>query len=980
MPPKRKAASKAAVGRTRRSARRKPSGTPEIPNVYQDMLLEEAAAATSGTQASSPTVKRRKLDCESDHSPVIDSLPDYAPTSPEQARTSTVQDEHSTNEQIVYGDYEDSQEDMEFEDVDLALSDAEDRPEQKVLTVELDGPLDTPSKRAPRRPVVSAAERKVRLEWHKAHLFLLVLSVWIRNRWCENQEVQQSLRALVPRKTIKLLHEDESKPQVQRSYSFNKGIEDISLLWRTTWTVTGRGMRRAYWRDDIDMEKERDLAEEVDFDDFKSAAQTLCGSRDLGAQLFCALLRSVAVEARLVCSLQVLPFSASTKGHTPAKPMQDYIHAPSQDFGSSGPDTPRRKHKDSPYPIYWVEAFSPFSSTWIPLDPIVRHTINKPKTGFEPPGSDLLNAMAYVVAFEDDGSARDVTRRYAQWFNAKTRKQRLESTRGGEASWQATMARFAKPFRELRDEQEDADLLRRSEAEGMPKNVQDFRGHPIYVLERHLRLNEVIEPKREVGKTHIGSGQKSQRLESVYRRRDVYLCRSAQAWYRRGRDVKQGEVPVKRVTRKVRRNGLFDEDDVTNEDDTTLYAEFQTEVYVPPPIEEGQVPRNNFGNIDIYVPSMIPAGAVHVQHPLAAKASKLMGINYVEAVTGFDFKGRQGTAIINGVVVPAETRFGLVTVIVGMQNEAVAEARAQRTAILLALWKRWLTALRIRERIQREYGDEDDDDEDNDTYIESDRDFAGGFMPGDAEQPDSREENLPSDKPPDTTSKILLQGLPAEPATADIIVVESPHRLFTKPQAQSHAVKVPQVDSIVNKSTNDEAGGFFAYDEDSGGGFIIDNDDTVQRKQSNRVDDVEDNGGSRTMEGSLNISPDDNVMAPQQHRDEALSTLQEPDLAMPFAEPERGSPHPVEIEGLMVRLKRWSSSGLSQSQNLGLSQTQQGENDLPESQPPPDISKTRSNDHSVSDAEDHASASSMLSHDPDEDDMEPDWLVASLGD
>ena len=47
--------------------------------------------------------------------------------------------------------------------------------------------------------------------------------------------------------------------------------------------------------------------------DFNDAAKTLKASRDVGAQLFCALLRSVDVEARLVCSLQVLPFQPAPK-------------------------------------------------------------------------------------------------------------------------------------------------------------------------------------------------------------------------------------------------------------------------------------------------------------------------------------------------------------------------------------------------------------------------------------------------------------------------------------------------------------------------------------------------------------------------------------------------------------------------------------------------------------------------------------------
>ena len=52
------------------------------------------------------------------------------------------------------------------------------------------------------------------------------------------------------------------------------------------------------------------------------------GSRDLGAQLYCTLLRSAGVEARLVCSLQVLSFTAG------GPPM------PQSSMKSTKPETP----------------------------------------------------------------------------------------------------------------------------------------------------------------------------------------------------------------------------------------------------------------------------------------------------------------------------------------------------------------------------------------------------------------------------------------------------------------------------------------------------------------------------------------------------------------------------------------------------------------------------------------------------------------
>ena len=51
--------------------------------------------------------------------------------------------------------------------------------------------------------------------------------------------------------------------------------------------------------------------------DFRSAAIKLEASRDVGAQLFCAMLRSAGVDVRLVCSLQPLPLTPATKGACP---------------------------------------------------------------------------------------------------------------------------------------------------------------------------------------------------------------------------------------------------------------------------------------------------------------------------------------------------------------------------------------------------------------------------------------------------------------------------------------------------------------------------------------------------------------------------------------------------------------------------------------------------------------------------------------
>ena len=201
----------------------------------------------------------------------------------------------------------------------------------------------------------------------------------------------------------------------------------------------------------------------------------------------------------------------------------------------------RRPIRESKYPVYWVEAFNEAVQKWIPIDPLVTKSIAKPSK-FEPPAGESENALSYVVAFEDDGYARDVTRRYAKSYNAKTRRERVEVTKGGEKWWRRAMEMYAKTYHLDRDQVEDAEFAAKEAAEPLPKNVQDFKDHPYYALERHLKRQEVIHPKREVGKLGAGKSGSSMKLEPIYRRRDVHLVKSADSWYRMGREIKVGKI------------------------------------------------------------------------------------------------------------------------------------------------------------------------------------------------------------------------------------------------------------------------------------------------------------------------------------------------------------------------------------------------------------------------------------------------------
>lgn len=104
--------------------------------------------------------------------------------------------------------------------------------------------------------------------------------------------------------------------------------------------------------------------------------------------------------------------------------------------------------------------------------------------------------------------------------------------------------------------------------------------HCSYVLERHLKREEVIQPKREVGRF---------KGEPVYRRGNVLSCKTAENWMRIGRRVRDKQEPLKwvkqrAVTIQKRRAQELAVQEGQDPIQQGLYSQAQTELYRPPPI------------------------------------------------------------------------------------------------------------------------------------------------------------------------------------------------------------------------------------------------------------------------------------------------------------------------------------------------------------------------------------------------------------
>ncbi|KAF8862251.1 Rad4-domain-containing protein [Acephala macrosclerotiorum] len=791
-----------------------------VPDVYREMLAE--ALPTQSDIPERPLKKRRTGKRESQTAVASSAkAPDPMAEDAEEDEDLEFEDvltpkgDEESNEddlklpqklqQTAYRDSDDESEDEdhEWEGIDFDALPGEAEPSGDLeLTLTKKIPVVEPKSTARKRKVVSKDEKVIRLQTHKMHVLCLLSHLDRRNEWVNDPETKYTLKKLLDKKTLGFLRPRTDLSQFSQTESLKKGLDQACVMWRTKFKITARGMRRSLWAEnDKDLENyvlPDDADTTFDKSEFREAAQKLRGSRDIGAQLFCSLLRSVDVETRLVCSLQPLSFNAggpsmpqapkkkvrpatpdsnsdeeeetkttnasatnyqfgtSSIAVTPGVPMNprlrlghpnaaDY-HMPNMSSSTRLPPKPKPKPiHESPYPVYWVEVFDKAHQKWLPVDPLVTESIARPRD-FEPPANDQENSMSYVIAFEEEGCARDITRRYTKAYNAKTRKNRVESTPGGDKWWRRAMRPYARGYASDADQIEDAELAAAEAREPMPKNIQDFKDHPYYALERHLRRNEVLVSTREAGKVAAGRDKNApggKKMESVYRRTHVKVAKSADAWYRLGRDIKMGEQPVKTVAPKRRP----DEDEMGDEMDEragiNLYTEDQTEPCVIPPIVNGRVPKNSFGNIDVFVPSMVPPGGVHIPYVEAQRAARIIGVDYADALTGFEFRGRHGTAVLKGVVVAAEYQEAVEAVIVGLRDEQARIEEAVRSAAVDKMWRRLLRGLRIKAHIEATYGGNDEEPEPEkaqDDVADAGSDISeylddayggGGFLPDD---------------------------------------------------------------------------------------------------------------------------------------------------------------------------------------------------------------------------------------------------------
>ena len=739
----------------------------------------------------------------------------------------------------------------------------------------------------------SKREKEIRIRTHQLHVRYLLWHNSVRHRWTCDKEIQQTLVAQLPGQIKKEVEkwkrasgisEAEAAPKFQPhkgkrgksgkpvnprderdwgrpSEKLDPGKADmsrgdplISLLrtlaayWKKRFAITAPGLRKRGYGTKLQLRREVESFKNDQHDpakhgerirnikEFREVARACEGSRDVGAQLFTALLRGLGIESRLVASLQPAgygwtkveqmlprkptpvvtkpvssdsdsedeppsklkskqkkPASSNAKKRQPSRKAKGGNDDPLDLDESEGsvdsddesvvditPPLPKQRaakyDRDLLFPIYWTEAISPITNQIIPVDPLVleKPVASTPEllSNFEPRGAKAENArlvLAYVVGYSDDGTAKDVTVRYLRKhiWPGKTKSFRypIEKVpvydrtgrikRYEDSDWfQYIMSGYVRTddMRTAVDDiEESTDLVpqlpEKKDTDSSVDTLQSLKASADYVLERFLRREEALLPGAKAVRSFISGKGDNLKSEPVYRRADVARCLTAESWHKEGRHPKPDEQPLKmvpvRAVTLTRKREAEEHERLTGEKQLQgLYSWDQTEFIIPPPIKNGVIPKNSYGNMDCFAPGMVPKGAVHIALKGTVRICKKLEIDYAEAVVGFEFGNKRAVPVISGVVVAKENENMLRKAWKQWNDEQKKKEAVKQEKLVLDLWRKFIMGLRIRERVGEMYGEDLDEDSAMPTHLkkgvtidepidvdEAEGSGAGGFMP-----------------------------------------------------------------------------------------------------------------------------------------------------------------------------------------------------------------------------------------------------------
>lgn len=340
------------------------------------------------------------------------------------------------------------------------------------------------------------------------------------------------------------------------------------------------------------------------------------------------------------------------------------------------------KETDSSKTDMWIEFYAEKEKQWKTLDLFAGKV-----DCVEYLARHATGPISYVFGFDNEGHVKDVTARYVQHWNTVCRKLRVEP------KWLEKALQPFLPEKSERDSQENNDLNKIDLEKPLPTTIAECKNHPLYVLKRHLLKFEALYP---VDVPPLGFV----RGEAIYARECVFVLQTREKWYKQGRVVKPFETAYK-VVKCWKYDKLKNE--WLNNQPCDIFGIWQTEEYDPPTAENGKVPRNEYGNVELFTPKMLPKKTVHLQLPGLNRVCRRLGIDCAPALTGFEKARMRMIPVYDGFVVCEEFADQLVEEWYKEMEEEEKREREKVEKRVYGNWKKLIKGVLVRRKLQNKY-------------------------------------------------------------------------------------------------------------------------------------------------------------------------------------------------------------------------------------------------------------------------------------
>ncbi|ODV98027.1 hypothetical protein PACTADRAFT_185605 [Pachysolen tannophilus NRRL Y-2460] len=496
-----------------------------------------------------------------------------------------------------------------------------------------------------------------RFSMHCMHMISLMIHLYIRNQWLQDQELQKILKKKLSkdfRKKVKKFFErtktsKEDDDQVQLAKEFHKFVVNLTRWFQLNFRLEGHGLRHnGYLKDPLNL-KSNDYYYNFEpiesLQDFKILyAKQLKGNRDIAVQLFVSLLRGLGFEVRLCFSLPLLGYSLDKADNAIPLNYKKKSHVSND--------------KDMLFPTYWCEVSSPstpeifvvdlFSFTdfadsvskltipsLVKLNHLDKNELIKSSfvNHFEPRGKyQGQMKMWYVVSIDSQNYMLDTSSRYLKnicfrYFPLRCLQYQNQLEHGKKSFiWFKRILMIINGNKYQRKYHVELETLHKLGLINFDKPVfSRLRSSNNFVTPSLLYNNEFIDTSKSKAIGFLKISSSAAKKEPFYYQSSIIKLKTETSWKLLGRQLKPNVEPLKvnnynpRTIKNKRKHNISIYDENVNTEDIIkqeLYSYTQTEPYKAAIINfNNQLPRNKYGNIEIFTRNMIPKGTVVIELP-----------------------------------------------------------------------------------------------------------------------------------------------------------------------------------------------------------------------------------------------------------------------------------------------------------------------------------------------------------------------------